>query len=113
MSNLKDLLSMSRHERIGTLVVLAFMAIVIAIIGTTKSCSATTEQTQQQELEQWAAHADSARMQAALNDSIARANSKAALKHDSHKGRQKSKQHKKQKSKHPTPTGLPEPIPNY
>lgn len=119
MSKLKDILSMSRHERNGALAVLALMAIVLAMIWAGKSCLHTQPQTDDKALELWAAQADSARYEAQQRDSAEKALRKTArqrAKHGKDNGNSHSKATKKparKPSTPPPPTGLPPTVPNF
>lgn len=116
MSKLKDLLSMSRHERQGTLVVLAFMALIIFTIWIVKTCTPPPSAQDIAELQQWAEQVDSARQEAARIDSITQANKSAKRethKKKDHADKKASKSNKKKHKSAPPPQGLPNVIPNY
>ena len=107
---------MSRHERQGTLVVLVFIAIIITVLWTVKTCTPPPSAQDNVALQEWAEQADSARQEAARLDSIAQANK--ASKQGAHKKKDKTdrKVNKSNKKKHkttPPPQGLPDAIPNY
>lgn len=109
MSRWRDILAMSRHERTGALVVLAFIAAVIVMTWAVKTCSSSPPRELQQELLEWKQATDSTCRQAERRDSAQHA--QKAARRDSHK--KKDKPSKQKRNAPQQPAGLPAEIPNY
>ncbi|MBR1804389.1 MAG: hypothetical protein IJ775_05755 [Muribaculaceae bacterium] len=112
MGKWKEQLSMSRHERQGALVVLAVMMVVVGTIWAAKILQPSASPAEQSALLEWAAEADSTRLQAAARDSIR--HNGATKRHHERKAKSRGKGSKRKPQHTPSrPSGLPSAIPNY
>ena len=113
---MKEFLSMSRHERRGALVVLTLMVVVIAVLWVASTYRPSSSAIDKAALEQWATQVDSARQQAAVRDSLAKASRTARghrhKSHDSHGDARKKGAKKSPASPKPHPQGLPSSVPH-
>lgn len=109
-------MSMSRHERQGTLVILAFIVVVLLVTWTVKTCTPPPSETDNAALQQWVEQVDSARQHAAVNDSLkhSRKAAKRETNNKKEKSEKKNKESKKKKNNPASPSrSLPDAIPNY
>ncbi|MBO4870635.1 MAG: hypothetical protein J5565_01465 [Muribaculaceae bacterium] len=113
---MKEFLSMSRHERRGALVVLALIVVVVAMLWAASTYRPSPSAVDKAALEQWATQVDSARQQAAVRDSMAKASRTARVhrhkSHDSHGDAHKKGSKKSPSTPKPRPQGLPSPVPH-
>ena len=69
MANWKERLTMSRHERVGVLAVMAFIAFTLFALWLTSRCAPADTSVDQREVEQFAASIDSLRTSRQAGDS--------------------------------------------
>lgn len=102
MADWKNIFAMSRHERVGLLVVMAFITVTLVALWLSSKSSPSTDQIDQQALERFAESVDSLRESQQHSDSVAKA-SKKQRKHAKSTERRDSTHHKKT-HKHSSPS---------